>query len=313
MSAVGAGAEERVRAGRRTLTVHRPDKVLYPADGLTKGEVVGYYRDIARHMVPHLRDRPLMLERDPEGVGEQPHFMQKNAGAHYPDWVRRAPMPKEDGGTVDHPVCDDAATLVYLADQAVLTFHRWLSTAGNPRHPDLLVLDLDPPGDDFAAVREAALRFRELLAEVELDPLLMTTGSRGLHLVVRLDGRAGHDTVRAFAQDAAELLAARHPDRLTTAVRKDRRGDRLFLDSGRNAYAQTAVAPWSLRSRPGAPVAAPLTWEQLDDPELDARTFSLRDPDGVQAQAASRPWARPPRPRGIAAAARRLEKLRRSG
>ncbi|WP_442712715.1 non-homologous end-joining DNA ligase LigD, partial [Streptomyces sampsonii] len=126
-------------------------------------------------------------------------------------------------------------------------------------------------------------------------------------------GRAGHDTVRAFAQDAAELLAARHPDRLTTAVRKGRRGDRLFLDSGRNAYAQTAVAPWSLRSRPGAPVAAPLTWEQLDDPELDARTFSLRDPDGVQAQAASRPWARPPRPRGIAAAARRLEKLRRSG
>lgn len=237
MSAVGAGDEERVRAGRRTLTVHRPDKVFYPADGLTKGEVVGYYRDIAPHMVPHLRDRPLMLERDPEGVGEQPHFMQKNAGAHYPEWVRRAPMPKEDGGTVDHPVCDDAATLVYLADQAVLTFHRWLSTVGNPRHPDLLVLDLDPPGDDFAAVREAALRLRELLAEVELDPLLMTTGSRGLHLVVRLDGRAGHDTVRAFAQDAAELLAARHPDRLTTAVRKDRRGDRLFLDSGRNAYA----------------------------------------------------------------------------
>ncbi|MGA5425535.1 non-homologous end-joining DNA ligase [Streptomyces koyangensis] len=312
MSAVGTGSGERVRAGRRVLTVHRPDKVLYPDDGLTKGEVVGYYRDIAPHMVPHLRDRPLMLEREPEGVGEQPHFMQKNAGAHYPEWVRRAPMPKEGGGTVDHPVCDDAATLVFLADQAVLTFHRWLSTVGNPRHPDLLVFDLDPPGDDFAAVREAALRFRELLAEVELDPLLMTTGSRGLHLVVRLDGRAGHDTVRAFAQDAAALLAARHPDRLTTAVRKDRRGDRLFLDSGRNAYAQTAVAPWSLRSRPGAPVAAPLTWEQLDDPELDARTFSLRDPDGVHAQAASRPWARPPRPRGIAAAARRLEKLRGS-
>lgn len=205
MSAVGAGSEERVRAGRRTLTVHRPDKVLYPDDGLTKGEVVGYYRGIAPHMVPHLRDRPLMLERDPEGVGEQPHFMQKNAGAHYPDWVRRAPMSKEGGGTVDHPVCDDTATLVYLADQAVLTFHRWLSTVGDPRHPDLLVFDLDPPGDDFAAVREAALRFRDLLAEVELDPLLMTTGSRGLHLVVRLDGRAGYDTVRAFAQDAAEL------------------------------------------------------------------------------------------------------------
>lgn len=279
---------EKIRAGRRTVEIHRPDKVLFPDDGFTKADVVGYYRDIAPFLVPQLRGRPLMLERLPEGPGG-PHFMQKDTPEHYPDWVRRAEVGKE-GGTVTHTLCDNKATLLYLADQACLTLHRWLSRASRPERPDLLVVDLDPPGSDFAPVRAAARRLRALLDELGLPAALMTTGSAGLHVVVPLSGTAGFDSVRQFAKDLADVLAARDPDQLTTAVRKEARGDRLYLDVQRNGYAQTAVAPWSLRAKPGGPIAAPITWEQLDDPGLTSRSWSLRDVPAVLDQARSAPW-----------------------
>ncbi|MGW8401721.1 non-homologous end-joining DNA ligase [Streptomyces lydicus] len=305
----GDDATRTVRAGRRTVRIHRPDKVLFPDDGLTKADVVDHYGRVAAAMVPQLRGRPLMLERLPGGLGG-PHFMQKETPDHYPDWIRRAEVTKE-GGTVTHPVCDDKATLLFLADQACLTLHRWLSRADRPVHPDRLVFDLDPPGTDFEAVRGAARALLGLLDELGLPAALMTTGSKGLHVTVPLDGKSDFDTVRGFAQDAAEVLAGRHPDRLTTAVRKKARGDRLYLDVQRNAYAQTAVAPWSLRAKPGGPVAAPISREQLDDPGLDARSWSLRDVDGVLEQLRSAPWsAVPGRGRSLTTARKRLDALR---
>lgn len=298
-----------VRAGRRTVRLHRPEKVLFPDDGLTKADVLDYYRRVAASMVPQLRGRPLMLERLPEGLGG-PQFMQKDTPDHYPDWIRRAEVAKE-GGTVTHTVCEDKATLLFLADQACLTFHRWLSRADRPLHPDRLVFDLDPPGPDFAAVREAARRLCALLDELGLPAALMTTGSKGLHVIVALDGKSDVDTVRSFAQDVTQVLAERHPDRLTTAVRKKSRGDRLYLDVQRNAYAQTAVAPWSLRPKPGAPVATPISRGQLDEPELTPQHWSLRDVAGVLEQAAARPWSVVPgRGRSLRTARRRLDALR---
>ncbi|MFI9257726.1 non-homologous end-joining DNA ligase [Streptomyces sioyaensis] len=298
-----------VRAGRRTVHLHRPEKVLFPDDGLTKADVLDYYRRVAASMVPQLRGRPLMLERLPEGLGG-PQFMQKDTPDHYPDWIRRAEVAKE-GGTVTHTVCEDKATLLFLADQACLTFHRWLSRADRPLHPDRLVFDLDPPGPDFAAVREAARRLCALLDELGLPAALMTTGSKGLHVIVALDGKSDVDTVRSFAQDVTQVLAERHPDRLTTAVRKKSRGDRLYLDVQRNAYAQTAVAPWSLRPKPGAPVATPITRDQLDEPGLTPQHWSLRDVAGVLEQAAARPWSGvPARGRSLRTARRRLDALR---
>ncbi|MEV5125012.1 non-homologous end-joining DNA ligase [Streptomyces decoyicus] len=308
----GTGSDtetDTVRAGRRTVRIHRPDKVLFPDDGLTKADVIDYYRRVAASMVPQLRGRPLMLERLPEGLGG-PQFMQKDTPDHYPDWIRRARVTKE-GGTVIHTVCDDKATLLFLADQACLTFHRWLSRADRPDHPDRLVFDLDPPGPDFEAVREAARQLCALLDELGLPATLMTTGSKGLHVTVPLDGRSDFDTVRGFAQDVAQVLAGRHPDRLTTAVRKKSRGDRLYLDVQRNAYAQTAVAPWSLRPKPGAPVAVPISRKQLDDPHLTAQSWSLKDVAGVLEQARSRPWSGvPARGRALGPARRRLDGLR---
>jgi bifunctional non-homologous end joining protein LigD len=258
-------------------------------------------------MLPHLRGRPLMLERHPDGI-DGPRFMQKNVPEYYPDWIKRVEVPKE-GGTVTHLVCDDTATLVYLADQACLTPHRWLSRAGALHRPDRLVFDLDPPtGDDFAAVRQAALLLRELLDELRLPSAPMTTGSRGLHLVVPLDGQQDFDAVRAFAKDVADHLAEAHPDQLTTAARKKERGERLYLDVQRNGYAQTAVAPYAVRAEPGAPVAVPISWDQLDDPGLDARRWTIAD---AVEQAGTNPWAGlASRGRSLTPAGRRLADLR---
>lgn len=280
-----------VRAGRRTVEVHRPDKVLFPgADGAkeyTKGDLVDYYRSVAPFMVPQLRGRPLMLERHPDGL-DGPRFMQKNTPDGYPEWISRVEVSKE-GGTVCHTVCDDTATLLYLADQASLTLHRWLSRVGSENRPDRMVFDLDPVGDDdFGAVREAAWLLGELLDELKLPSVLMTTGSRGLHVIVPLNGRHDFDEVREFAKDVADTLVAGHPDRLTTAARKKDRGDRLYLDVQRNAYAQTAVAPFTVRAKPGAPVATPMAWTQLDDPGLDARRWTIAD---AVEQARTNPWA----------------------
>jgi bifunctional non-homologous end joining protein LigD len=307
---VSDDGERTVRAGRRTVRVHRPAKVLFPGDGdvkeYTKGDLVDYYRSAARLMLPQLRGRPLMLERHPDGL-DGPRFMQKNTPENYPEWITRVEVPKE-GGTVCHTVCDDPATLVYLADQAAVTLHRWLSRTDAVERPDRLVFDLDPAGDDFEAVREAARLLGGLLDELRLPSGLMTTGSRGLHLVVPLDGRHDFDEVRAFAHDVADTLAEAHPDRLTTAARKKDRGDRLYLDIGRNAYAQTAVAPLTVRALPGAPVATPIAWSQLDDPDLHARRWTIAD---AVEQAGSGPWdGVMRRGRALGPARRRLDALR---
>ncbi|QTE02072.1 non-homologous end-joining DNA ligase [Streptomyces cyanogenus] len=307
------GDARTLRAGRRTVEIRRPGKVLFPGGGgtkeYTKGDLADYYRSVAPYLLPHLRGRPLTLERCPDGLEGQ-RFLQKNTPEHYPEWITRVEVAKE-GGTVTHVVCDDTATLLYLADQACVTLHRWLSRtdrAGGPDHPDRLVFDLDPDGDDFATVRDAAHWMRELLDELGLPAAPMTTGSRGLHLVVPLDGRHDFDEVRRFAHDVAELAAARHPDRLTTAARKQDRADRLYLDVQRNGYAQTAVTPYSLRARPGAPVAVPLAWKQVDDPALDARRWSIAD---AVDQARTEPWGDlPHRGRSLDPARRRLDDMR---
>ncbi|GAA2658302.1 non-homologous end-joining DNA ligase [Streptomyces vastus] len=304
------GGTRTVRAGRRTVEVHRPDKVLFPGEGraeeYTKDDLVSYYREVAPFMLPHLRGRPLMLERHPDGL-DGPRFMQKNLQPHDPDWINRIEVPKE-GGTVCHPVCDDTATLLYLADQACLTLHRWLARVDGIDRPDLLVFDLDPAGDDFGSVRRAARQLGELLDRIELPSALMTTGSRGLHVVVPLNGHHDFDEARGFARAVAGTLAGAHPDDLTTAARKQDRGDRLYVDIQRNAYAQTAVVPFTVRARAGAPVATPISWDQLDDPDLGPRRWTI---DNAVDQARTDPWsALPRRGRALGPARRKLDALR---
>ncbi|OEV30436.1 ATP-dependent DNA ligase [Streptomyces nanshensis] len=288
----------------RDIGISRPEKVLFPGDGITKSELAGHYRSVASRAVPRLRGRALMMERHPDGIGGKP-LMQKNVPGYFPDWVRTAELPKE-GGTVRHAVCDNGDTLVYLAGQACITPHRWLSKTDRPDDPDLLVFDLDPSGSaDFDDVRWAASCVGGLLEAVELPTQLMTTGSRGIHVIAALDRKSDFDTVRAFARRVSQVLVGRHPGRLTDEPRKADRGDRIYLDIQRNAYAQTAVAPYSVRARPGAPVATPIAWSELDDPQLRPDRWTVRNIAGRLRE--DDPWAKvSARGRSVRAADRRL-------
>jgi bifunctional non-homologous end joining protein LigD len=201
-------------------------------------------------------------------------------------------------------VCDNAATLVYLANQAVITPHVWLSRADKLEFPDRLVLDLDPPGEDVELVRWAALTARDFLRrELDLQPWVMSTGSRGVHLCVPLDRTANFDEVRKFAHEAAELLARRHPDRLTIEARKNKRGQRVFIDALRNSYAATTVAAYAVRALPGAPVAAPLDWAEVEAEDFHPQRYNLKTMQ-QRSESELSPWAAWPK-HGVS-----LEKVR---
>lgn len=294
--------------GRR-LEISHADKVLFPGAGITKADLVGYYVRIAEVMLPHVRGRPISMERYPDGVTGG-HFFQKEAPDYFPDWVPRVSVRvKEEGTEQPQVMCDDAATLAYIAEQACITPHTWLSRAPRLDHPDKLVFDLDPPGDDFDIVREAARAVRAVLRDAGLNALLMTTGSRGLHVVVPLDGEANFDAAREFARRLSEETARRAPGRFTTETRKEDRRGRLFLDYLRNAYAQTSVPPYAVRARRGAPVAAPLDWYELDDRALNSRTYNVGNIFRRLGHKAE-PWADfGGRAQSLARARRRLDEL----
>jgi bifunctional non-homologous end joining protein LigD len=272
---VSRQTSETLRVGRQLVEITRPNKVLFPADGITKRELAEYYRQVAPIILPHLRGRPLALERYPEGIGG-PGFFQQEAGAYFPRWIRTASLPKQ-GGSVRHVICGNGATLVYLAGQAVITPHAWLSRVDKPNNPDQMIFDLDPSDGDFKAVCGAAKKLRELLAEYGLPAFVKTTGSRGLHVLVPLDRRADFDRIRAFARQIARRLAQADPEHLTTDARKTKRRGRIFIDTARNSYAQTAAPPYAVRAREGAPVAVPLHWEELDNPQARADQFTIRN------------------------------------
>jgi bifunctional non-homologous end joining protein LigD len=255
------------------ISLSNTDKILFPQAKATKGDLIDYYREIAPTMLPHIAGRPLSFQRYPDGI-DAGGFMQKNASDYFPDWIRRARLAKEDG-EVEHVVAENAATLVYLANQACITLHVGLSRIDRIDHPDMMVLDLDPSDDDFAKVKRAAKDARALLEEVGLTPFLQTTGSRGLHVWVPLDRSATFDEVREVAAEFAAALAARAPGERTTEQRKAKRGDRVFLDVARNAYAQTAAAPYSVRARPEASIATPLDWDELDNAQLTPRRYTI--------------------------------------
>lgn len=256
----------------RSVVIHHADKRLFPS-GETKRELAAYYERVAGAMLVHLADRPLNLERYPDGIAGE-RIIQQHAGEHLPAWIRRVEVPAREG-TVEHVVAANPATLVYLADQACITFHRWLSRADEPDVPDLLVFDLDPSVPDPAQVRAAALSIGALLRELGLRPWAMTTGSRGYHVVVALQRSADFDTVREFARALARLAVAREPGRFTSEQHKAKREGKILIDIMRNSYAQTTVAPYAVRARPQAPVATPLHWEELDDPHTTPRGWTL--------------------------------------
>lgn len=262
------------------VTVTHPDRVLFPAIGLTKGELVDYYVRIADHLLPHLRGRPLTMQIFPNGV-DQPGAFVKERRTHFPDWVPGVRVPTSDaavkkrGAELTMPLVDSADALAYVANQGMVVPHVWLSRADRPDHPDRLVFDLDPSTDDLGVIKDTALELRDLLGEHGLTAFVKSTGSRGLHVTVPLDRTATTGEVRAFAERLAADLAARHPDRLTTKFSKANRGDRLYLDVLRNGHAQTEVVAYGVRAKPTAPVAAPLEWDEV--PRFEPGRWTVRN------------------------------------
>ncbi len=246
----------------RTIEVTHPDRVVYPDVGLTKGELLTYHERIAPTMLPHVTGRPVAMKRYPDGIGEQ-GFFQKAAPDHLPDWVRRVDVPKREGGTVPHVVVEEEATLLELVQFGVVELHPWLSLADDLERPDRIVMDLDPEEGDLDGARLATRAARDVFVEVGLDPRVMTSGSKGYHVVVAIAPTATFDLVRDLARDVAHQIADRHPDQTTVAHRIADRGGRVFLDWLRNGYGQTSVVPYGVRARPGAPVATPLEWDEV--------------------------------------------------
>jgi bifunctional non-homologous end joining protein LigD len=255
--------------------ITHPEKLMFPDDGITKGELAAYYEAIAPLMVPHMSGRPVTMERYPRGIGAK-GFMQKDVVKGFPPWLQRAEAPKKDG-TVHYPLVSDARSLLWLANQNCITPHVWPSRVPDLFHPDILVVDLDPSADEAPEVlRAAALGVRDLLRELGLPSWVKTSGSKGFHIVVPLDGQADFEEVGSFAHALGRALVQRDPRHLTQEFAKKGRGGRIYVDTGRNGYSATVAAAYAVRARPGAPVSAPCTWEEIEKGAVGPRTFTLR-------------------------------------
>jgi bifunctional non-homologous end joining protein LigD len=290
------------------VEITHPDKLLFPGDGITKSDLASYYERVAEWMLPHVEGRPVSMQRFPDGVDGK-GFFHKDIPDYFPRWIKRVELPKA-GGSVTHVVIRDAATLVYLVGQNTITPHVWLSRADRAWQPDRLVIDLDPPpGGDFAAVRRAARWTGELMSALGFTPFAQVTGSKGIHVWTPLRRRVGFDEVRALARDIGRVLAAEHPGELTTEFRKANRGGRILVDTARNGYAQTAVPPYAVRPRPGAPVATPIDWDELNDSRLRPDRWTVRN---VLRRLAAKgdPWAEiSSYARGVSRARRHIDSL----
>ncbi len=257
----------------RSVTVSNPDKVLFPRSGITKAEMARYYQAIGPTMVRHVGDRPITLVRYPSGI-EGKGFFQKNTPDYYPDWIPRVELVKK-GGTVRHCVVDHPAALVYFAQQNVITPHMGLATVASLDRPDRFVVDLDPSQHDFDQMRRVAHGTRSALERAGLVPFVQLTGSKGVHIVAPLTGTAPWSEVGRFGRALSTMLLQQFPDDLTMEFSKSDRGEKIYLDMGRNNYQSTMAAPYGVRPFEGAPVATPIDWDELDEPGLDAQRYTI--------------------------------------
>ncbi|MBD3291538.1 MAG: DNA ligase D, partial [Armatimonadia bacterium] len=271
------------------VAVSNEDKVLFEDAGITKGEFVDYYRRVAPLMLPLIEGRPLSMMRFPDGPDGKT-FFQKDAPDYFPEWIPRETVDSEGHDAISYAIADSPDALVYLAN-LVPVLHTWTSRRERLFYPDRMIFDLDPAeGGEFALVIETARTIRTLLEEIGLSAFVMTTGSRGLHVVTPLEPEVEVGEVARFSQVLAQTVAQADPERLTIEHRKAKRKDRLLIDPWRNSRSQTSVAPYSVRAKAGAPLATPLDWEELDDPEIAPQRWHIRN---ILERLAERgdPWA----------------------
>lgn len=269
-------SDDPVKVGSRSIELSNQSKVWFPESKITKGQIVDYYNAVGPYIVAHIKNHPLTVQRFPNGISEQ-SFYQKNAGSYFPKWIKTTPIAKEEGGKVHYVLPNDTATLVYLANQGALTFHAWLSRYDKLDAPDRLVFDFDPSKkNDFSDIRTAALLAKEIFDQLDIPCFAMTTGSRGMHVVVPLKRVHTFDQIARFAYAIAQEMIKRDPKKYTLEVRKEKRGGKIFIDTLRNRFSATSVAPYSVRPHENAPVATPLKWAEVHDPKLTSQKFTIK-------------------------------------
>lgn len=264
---MSASVRATVEIDGRAVTLSNPEKVLWPEDGITKGELVAYYREIAEYIVPHLADRPLTLERYPDGIAGE-SFFEKHAPRGVPDWVPTIEIPSEHGkrATTNFVICNDEATLAYVANLGSIVLHVWTSKASALDVPEFVFFDLDPhDGCTIGTLGRVAIGMRDVLRDVGLEPLVKSSGGSGLHVVVPLAPDYTYDACKTFAEIAARALHDRLPE-LTTLLRAPARRPlgTVYLDYVQVGRGKTLVAPYSARPRAEAPVSMTLDWSEIE-------------------------------------------------
>lgn len=312
---------QKLKIGRHTVQVTHEDKILFPKSKITKGDLINYYLNVAKFMIPHMKDRPVMMHRFVEGIDDpkNPGFFQKNISEYFPAWIKRIKIEKKEGDPIEQLLCNNAETLVYIANQLCITPHIWLSRAykiatgktdkvnkinkdkkNKINYPDKLIFDLDPAGftnsgknkknssgnkktsdakkteRDFSLLVLGAKKVKKLLESLGLTPFVMTTGSKGMHIVVPIKRENNFDFVKEFAIDCATILEKQNPEIFTNQMRKEKRENKIFLDIYRNAYAQTSVAPYAVRAIEGAPIATPIDWREVNK-NFDPQKYNIKN------------------------------------
>lgn len=266
-----------VKIGRYTLELSNESKRLFPLSGLSKGDLISYYQRIADHMLPFIKNRPVTMHRFPDGIDKE-GFYQKDIGDDVPSFLVTQPVERSDGSVLTYPVINNVASLVYIANLACITPHIWQSRIDKLNYPDRIIFDLDPAkGVSFSEIAWTAVQLKQALEAHKLHPFVMTTGSRGVHVVVPIRRSYLFDEVRNFANQVGQGLVEQYPKKLTMNIRKEKRGQRIFIDTLRNSWSATAVVPYAVRALPGAPIATPISWQELVHKDMSPQKYTMKN------------------------------------
>jgi bifunctional non-homologous end joining protein LigD len=266
-----------INAGRHKIKITHTDKLYFPEDGIKKVDVLHYYNNISEYILPYMRERAVTMHRFPDGINSE-NFYQHKASDYFPDWIDTKALEKKEDGKIVHVICNNKASLLYLVNMGCIVPHVWLSRVSNPDYPDKMLFDLDPPGNNFSLVKRAALELKkELEDNLDVPAFLMSSGSKGIHVAIPLDGKSSFDSIRKTAQRISGKLSEEFPESFTTEIRKDKRNGKLYIDTTRNAYSQTSVVPYALRALKNAPVAYPMDWEELRKNKFDPHRYHFRN------------------------------------
>lgn len=266
-----------IKVGGHIIETSNEDKILFPSSKITKSDLINYYHKVGKLMLPYVKDRPISMVRYPSGVDKE-GFFQKEAGEYFPSWIKTKKIKnKQIKGSTNYVVINNVATLVYLANQACIAPHIWLSKIDKINYPDKIVFDLDPAGKDFSMVQDGAMIIKTAVEKFNLMSYVMTTGSKGVHVVIPIKRVHTFDFVHNFTNELAKYLVENNKNLFTLEMRKNKRKKLVFIDFLRNAFGQTSVAPYAVRARKIPGVATPISWKELQSSSLKPNKYTIKN------------------------------------